>query len=115
MVMTITCPSCAAKLNASEKMAGKKTKCPKCGSLLAMPLSTGPQLPPASKLAVQSKASKQESLSSEIDGESFVAAKPRASITPAIEFTCSECGANYDVEGDLAGKVIRCRNCHDFQ
>jgi DNA-directed RNA polymerase subunit RPC12/RpoP len=26
-------------------------------------------------------------------------------------FTCSFCGASYDVESDLAGKLVKCREC----
>lgn len=31
-----------------------------------------------------------------------------------IKFTCAECAASYDVADDLAGKTIRCRECHGF-
>jgi hypothetical protein len=29
-----------------------------------------------------------------------------------IEFRCAECATTYDVDDDLAGKTIRCRECH---
>jgi hypothetical protein len=32
----------------------------------------------------------------------------------AAEFSCLECGARFEVADDLAGKVIRCRECHSF-
>jgi DNA-directed RNA polymerase subunit RPC12/RpoP len=116
MAVSITCPICSTKLNAPEKPAGTKLKCPKCGGRFTIsPSAPSGALASASKpAAAQSNGSRRQSISPEAN-ESLVAAVQPAAILPAIQFTCSECGAHYDVEGDLAGKVIRCRNCHDFQ
>jgi hypothetical protein len=31
-----------------------------------------------------------------------------------ITFTCAECGETYEVGDDMAGRTIRCRECHGF-
>jgi predicted Zn finger-like uncharacterized protein len=37
MPIPIVCPSCAAKLRVPDNMAGRKTKCPKCGTGINVP------------------------------------------------------------------------------
>jgi hypothetical protein len=48
MPIPVTCLSCGAKMKAPDNMAGKKSKCPKCGAVVAVPTGTpaGPELPP---------------------------------------------------------------------
>jgi predicted Zn finger-like uncharacterized protein len=40
--VAIQCGSCKAKLNVSEKLAGKQVKCPKCGQGVAVPGAAPP-------------------------------------------------------------------------
>jgi hypothetical protein len=37
MALHVQCAGCGAKLQAPEKLAGKRVKCPKCGQPLAVP------------------------------------------------------------------------------
>jgi hypothetical protein len=37
MPIAVVCPSCAAKMRAPDSAAGRKTKCPKCGTTLVVP------------------------------------------------------------------------------
>src|SRR5271157_5201409 len=37
MPIGVVCPSCAAKMRAPDSLAGRKTKCPKCGTALVVP------------------------------------------------------------------------------
>ncbi len=39
MPMRVVCPSCTSKLRAADNMAGRKTKCPKCGTVFEIPMS----------------------------------------------------------------------------
>lgn len=39
MPIPLACPSCFAKLRAPDKMAGRETKCPKCGAAVTVPTS----------------------------------------------------------------------------
>lgn len=47
MPLQVVCPSCTAKLRAPDTAAGKKTKCPKCQAVIAVP-ANAPQAPAAS-------------------------------------------------------------------
>ena len=42
MPISVVCPTCAAKINAPDKAAGKHVKCPKCGEPLLVPSAAGP-------------------------------------------------------------------------
>jgi hypothetical protein len=44
MPIPVVCPSCATKLRAPDNMAGRKTKCPKCGTAVVVP-SPAPEAP----------------------------------------------------------------------
>ena len=37
MSITVVCPSCQSKVRAPDKLAGKRVKCPKCGTALDVP------------------------------------------------------------------------------
>jgi hypothetical protein len=43
--IVVTCPSCAARVNAPERMAGRSARCPRCGGRVAVPSGGAP--PPA--------------------------------------------------------------------
>ncbi|MBC7855772.1 MAG: DUF4339 domain-containing protein [Pirellulaceae bacterium] len=47
MPLQVACPSCNAKLRAPDTAAGKKTKCPKCQAVIAVP-ADAPQAPAVS-------------------------------------------------------------------
>lgn len=47
MPLQVVCPSCNAKLKAPDTAAGKKTKCPKCQAVIAVP-ADAPQAPTGS-------------------------------------------------------------------
>jgi predicted RNA-binding Zn-ribbon protein involved in translation (DUF1610 family) len=44
MSVSIVCQNCQAKINAPDKVAGKRVKCPKCGEPLLVPSATNPIL-----------------------------------------------------------------------
>jgi hypothetical protein len=37
MSIRVICPSCSGKINAADKFAGKRAKCPKCGGIILIP------------------------------------------------------------------------------
>lgn len=47
MPILLTCPACMTKLKAPESLAGRKIKCPKCGSPVAVPSGSEPRRPAA--------------------------------------------------------------------
>jgi predicted Zn finger-like uncharacterized protein len=46
MPIVVSCPSCSARFNAKDEWAGRKAKCPKCGTVLTVP-AAGPADAPA--------------------------------------------------------------------
>jgi len=45
MTMTVSCPTCGARLKAPEDSAGKTVKCPKCGAGMVIPAAAPPPPP----------------------------------------------------------------------
>lgn len=71
MPIVVTCDSCTAKLRAPEAVAGRKLKCPKCGTPILVPAGSAAKAAPASKPAEK--------------GETAV--KPANKIAPAAKAT----------------------------
>jgi hypothetical protein len=49
--ISILCPSCKARRLAPDNLAGRKVKCPECGSAIAVPRARPPALAKAAKQA----------------------------------------------------------------
>src|SRR5438067_12590152 len=81
MPITVSC-SCGKQLRAKDESAGKKIRCPGCGSVLSVP------------------AAEEEILEEEAPP---VPAKP-------IVVSCS-CGKKLQVRAELAGKAVKCPGC----
>ena len=97
----VQCTSCGTRLKAPEKLAGKKTKCPRCKTLLVVPD------PGAS---IESVAA--EFLSSVKDTPSRVSnTVPAPEIVDGITFVCPFCHEVYQVAREMEEKRILCRNC----
>ena len=45
MPIEFPCPNCSAVLRTPEEAAGKKARCPKCGTIADVPLDSVPQAP----------------------------------------------------------------------
>jgi hypothetical protein len=93
-----TCPSCGSKISRKTGL------CPKCGTAPATQQQDQPEeeayrLADAEPPARPAKASKTPKVSKEPEG---------------IKFVCAFCDETYQVSKDLAGKVIRCRNCGEL-
>lgn len=53
MPIVVTCPSCGSRFQAPESLAGKRGKCPKCGTVLDIPgAAAPPRVAPASDTAL---------------------------------------------------------------
>src|SRR5437870_3534086 len=46
MPILVVCPSCSAKLRAPDAIAGRKIKCPKCGTRVVVPTPARESAPP---------------------------------------------------------------------
>ena len=49
MPTVVPCPSCATKLRAPDHLAGRQTKCPKCGAAISIPTATAEAVAPTRK------------------------------------------------------------------
>lgn len=79
MSLAISCESCGQKLTAGEKLYGKKVKCPKCGTALAIPT-------PAASAAVSD-------IGDLLDDEPAPAPEPSAeTATKKSGPKCKQCG-----------------------
>src|SRR6185295_15913945 len=89
MSIAFKCTSCGRGLRANPEMAGKRTKCPGCATVLTIP---GAEAPTA---AVKPAAAKTS---------------PAAAPAGAV-LACETCGTKVRAKPEWAGKAIKCPNC----
>ena len=124
MSIHAVCPTCAAKINAPDKAAGKRVKCPKCGEPLVVPSATGPtpawmdderpattprrpRVPTLAEVDLEDLAANILSDGGEDDAASHEPSEEEQGVT----FSCPSCEEAYRVSEELVGKKIRCRKC----
>ena len=61
MVIRIVCAACGAKLDAPDRLAGKKGKCPKCGEIFRIPIPEAVSSAPSAAKPMTPKPKKQSS------------------------------------------------------
>jgi DNA-directed RNA polymerase subunit M/transcription elongation factor TFIIS len=93
----VVCPTCAARLHPSRRLAGKRVKCPDCGKPVAVPA------PPEKKV----KAAKEEVHSYAMETEQT----ERRSVDDYIGFACPQCGTRLTAAREQVGKRLRCPDC----
>jgi hypothetical protein len=122
MAISVVCESCGQKLSAPDKAAGKRLKCPNCSNFLTVPANLENEA--ASWLADDSSPTKkpvEDRVKSKLDAPS-PAPIPWLSLSdvhdeqngPGVDVSCPVCKETYSVNPELAGKTIKCRNCHDY-
>lgn len=106
MPILAQCGSCQKKFKAGDQLAGKKVKCPQCGSVITIPqpqppaaASSPPPPPPPSPF--------QSSVASILDEEDIpLQAMPKPAATPAQPSRlCPGCGAG------LSEQAVLCVHC----
>jgi hypothetical protein len=93
MPIEFNCQTCQRLVRTPDNTAGKKGKCPYCGSMMDIPRAAA--APPASEQA------------------------PRAEVSPAsvvvtgdkLEFPCPQCGRPMRTPASAAGKKGKCAGC----
>jgi hypothetical protein len=88
--------SCGRGLRANPEMAGKKTKCPGCGSILTIPAASAAAAPAAPAAPKPAPAP---------------AALPPSPAAAAAGMVTCECGAKIRTKPEWAGKLIKCPKC----
>lgn len=99
MSIAFKCTNCGRGLRANPEMAGKRTKCPGCATILTIPAGgdAAPAPAPAPKPAAKPAAP---------------APAPAPAAAPAAMVTC-DCGAKIRTKPEWAGKTIKCPKCEN--
>jgi predicted Zn finger-like uncharacterized protein len=125
MLIVLDCPSCAKRYEVDAALAGKKSRCKQCGEVFRIPV---PNAAVASS-PTSTVEPRPERFSADVSDrpQSLAAAQPasqRAIGTPAspsfspaapsatkVVMNCPGCHKRYEVDGALAGKKSRCKDC----
>jgi len=87
MSLEVAC-KCGQRFKADQRLAGKKVKCPNCGSPLAIPAATAPATAALPARAPAAKASEPQPL-----------------------IVACACGARFQAKPELAGRRVACPSC----
>lgn len=101
MAIEFSCPHCQQLVRTPLTAAGKKGRCPQCGSVVHIPAVQAPQ---GESSATPSPRRTPQSGS--------LASSPASAAT--IEFYCVECGQLVRTPASAAGKKGKCPNCKAF-
>jgi DNA-directed RNA polymerase subunit RPC12/RpoP len=116
MPIEFACSSCRQTVRVADAAAGKKGKCPKCGTILDIPLAS-PAAPAASPAA---PARPKSAAASAPQPVSNPAAKPAAQGAPKptakvsgnnVSFPCPSCAKPIVAPAALTGKKGKCPHC----
>jgi uncharacterized protein YbaR (Trm112 family) len=111
MAETVSCPGCKVKLKLKPEYAGKKIKCPKCASVIAVPGAAGvvtapPKVPKAAAAKAAPAAAKAKP-PFEDDEAAVIAAPPKKKGGRKSDMSpCPECGEMVD---NAATKCPHCK------
>jgi predicted Zn finger-like uncharacterized protein len=125
MLIVLDCPSCAKRYEVDAALAGKKSRCKQCGEVFRIPVpnaavassptSTVEPRPERFSADVsdrpQSLAAAQPASQRAIGTPASPSFSPAAPSTTKIVMHCPGCHKRYEVDGALAGKKSRCKDC----
>jgi phage FluMu protein Com len=101
MPIEFPCPGCQNLVRTPDSAAGKKGKCPECGTIVQIPSALAPGPVPAAPIAKP------------VSRPAATPANPRKAAAPpeAIEFFCTFCGGLVRTPAATAGKKGKCPHC----
>jgi len=120
MSIKFLCSHCKKVLSVKDQLAGKRGKCPHCGTVVLVPVPGTPAAPAAARPAEAPAAPPPPAPPSPpADLDALAAAaladEPKAGGPPAaattIDFECPMCGEKLHMPLDLAGKREPCPEC----
>jgi phage FluMu protein Com len=91
MAIEFGCPSCQQLVRVGDGAAGKKGKCPHCGTIIQIPGATQPA--PLQAFAAPA------------------AAPPKPAKPGTVSFACTSCGKTVNAPAAMAGKKGKCPHC----
>ncbi len=126
MSIVLDCPGCRKQYEVDDALGGKKSRCKQCGEVFQIPAPSRRASAPA---AVSDSARVKSARQPASQWESILEEKPRtapparaaATVSPpaspppvvptTILINCPKCRKRYELDGALAGKKSRCKNC----
>lgn len=127
MTIAVACPSCKSKMQAPDKLAGKKVKCPKCGSpiLVGGPAAKNPATEAGEVVGIDENVlaglavgTPEEDEGERLQEESAqppvnLPAPPARPLVAPSQTACPHCRLPIAFNADVAGKQVICPHCKD--
>ena len=121
MSIKFLCSHCLKVLSVKDQLAGKRGKCPHCGTVVLVPVPAKPASAPAAPRPASAPAASPPAAppAPPADLDALAAAaladEPKADGPPTapttIDFECPMCGEKLHLPLDLAGKRAPCPEC----
>ncbi len=123
MLIVLDCPSCAKQYEVDAALAGKRSRCKQCGEIFKIPVPNAKVATPSpSAVAPRPDRTSTETVArsvptnqpADLGGFGTVASPNHSSAltaTTKIVMNCPGCRKRYEVDGALAGKKSRCKDC----
>jgi hypothetical protein len=126
MSIALDCPGCRKHFEVDDSLAGKKSRCKQCGEIFQIPVpgrlaaETTVVSKSSAPGSARQAASQWESAAAE-RARSTPAGRPATTRPPSaaaasgagatIVINCPSCRKQYELDGALAGRKSRCKNC----
>jgi HEAT repeat protein len=125
MPIALDCPRCGKHYEVEDSHAGKKSRCKQCGEVFKIPAQ---EVRPEQRDAVCEPISRPTKSKAAQDWTAILARssgtpqpKPASAaealvavILPKIVLNCPQCLKRYEVDGALAGRKSRCKDCGEI-
>lgn len=119
MAIKFPCPNCEKPLRVKDELAGKRGKCPGCGSMVNVPVTQEETVPkqtwwnePGSTNEAVTEAPKPPPVDVEAEAAAALSDEPvQEEIPDKIEFECPMCGDPIAMDAVEAGKRAPCPVC----
>jgi hypothetical protein len=125
MVIVLECPGCSKRYEVDAALAGKKSRCKQCGEVFKIPVPTAiPAAPPPNKPARPASSSapagawqtvlerpRPPAKTEPAESWGRTDAEPSRRTRQTIILNCPACKKRYEIDGKLAGKRSRCKEC----
>ena len=109
MSINVDCPGCKKRYEIDEALTGKKSRCKKCGEVFRIPApgTADVNRPGRPNSAAGSRQSMREAV---VDDRPSMANRASSGAFK-IHLECPFCHRHYEVDGALAGRKSRCKDC----
>jgi transposase-like protein len=124
MLIVLDCPQCGKRYELDASLAGKKSRCKRCGEVFRIPVPStlvGPSSPDgkAPAAATAGPRARERSLtgspaSPPKGARAATPPDPPPILTPAIVINCPRCRNRHELDVALAGRKSKCKRCGEI-